>query len=360
MYQLANFFDLSSDLYCVLEKDGKILFLSPSWSNELDQEISTLIGKNIRDLIAPWSLERAEQDFQEVLKTGHLSLFENIFSGPNGAPITLCWNARRGDDGYLYGSARNIAPVLEAEATRKILEQMALLGEVTSTLAHDVRTPLSMITMVTEKLQNKHPEENPVNAMIRADLERINKATSRIESILKVGQVFARGATHDQITNAPLALILRDLEDLTKEKLSRSQSSLEIHMDFSDTKIECNETKILQVLTNLVNNASDAIEKLEERWIKVSSYDQGENVRLEVVDSGHGISPDFAESIFKLFYTTKAKGKGTGLGLNISRRMVEEHQGTLLIDHSKKNTCFAITLPKKQHPEANIKIDLAS
>lgn len=360
MYQLTNFFELSSDLYCVLEKDGKILFLSPSWSHELGQEISTLIGKNIRDLIAPWSLERAEQDFREVLRTGHLSLFENIISGPNGSPITLCWNARRGDDGHLYGSARNITPVLEAEASRKILEQMALLGEVTSTLAHDVRTPLSMISMVTEKLQNKHPESDPLNALIRADLDRINKATSRIESILKVGQVFARSSGHDQITNAPLALILRDLEELTKEKLSRSRATFEVHMDQSDTKVECNETKILQVLTNLVNNASDAIEKLDERWIKVSSYDQGETVRIEIVDSGHGISPDFAENIFKLFYTTKAKGKGTGLGLNISKRMVEEHHGTLEIDHNKKNTCFVITLPKKQNPETNIEIDLAS
>jgi signal transduction histidine kinase len=101
------------------------------------------------------------------------------------------------------------------------------------------------------------------------------------------------------------------------------------------------------VALNLLNNAFDAIQSLEEKWIKISFSDIGDWVKIIVTDSGPGIPFDVQMKMMQPFYTTKEIGKGTGLGLSISKGIIERHNGRLYLDNTSPNTQFVIALPKK-------------
>lgn len=113
-------------------------------------------------------------------------------------------------------------------------------------------------------------------------------------------------------------------------------------------QVECRETEISQVLLNLLSNAYDVVEKLEEKWVRLSVKDLGDRVSILVTDSGKGIPPEIRAKIFQPFFTTKEIGKGTGLGLGISTRIIENHGGTLSVNAECENTQFVISIPKRQ------------
>lgn len=117
--------------------------------------------------------------------------------------------------------------------------------------------------------------------------------------------------------------------------------------------LDCRETQISQVLLNLLSNASDAIEKLEKKWIRIGAQERGDWIELSITDSGNGISEKIREKIFQPFYTTKEVGKGTGMGLSISSGIIRSHQGELTIDPVCPNTRFIVRLPKRQISPTN-------
>jgi len=108
------------------------------------------------------------------------------------------------------------------------------------------------------------------------------------------------------------------------------------------------EVEISQVIFNLLNNAYDAIEATQNPCIKVESKDLGDMIELSVWDNGHGVAADIRTRIMEPFFTTKPIGQGTGLGLSVSKGIVEMHKGKLALDESAEKTRFVMTLHKHQ------------
>ena len=101
---------------------------------------------------------------------------------------------------------------------------------------------------------------------------------------------------------------------------------------------------------NLVLNSIYEIQKLNDQWIKIKAFHNSQNqLVIQIIDSGDvsKITPEIEEKLFQPFYTTKPPSQGTGLGLPISKGIIEEHKGTLELIRSEKNTCFEIKLPQK-------------
>jgi C4-dicarboxylate-specific signal transduction histidine kinase len=109
----------------------------------------------------------------------------------------------------------------------------------------------------------------------------------------------------------------------------------------------CREVQLSQVIINLVNNASDAIIDLPEKWIEldVTKDETGKKIIISLTDSGNGIPQEIAKKLMTAFFSTKGVGKGTGLGLSISQKIINEHQGDLFLDQSCQHTRFIIELP---------------
>lgn len=109
--------------------------------------------------------------------------------------------------------------------------------------------------------------------------------------------------------------------------------------------------QLFQVVVNLLNNAYDAVAMLgpgEPRWVKMDLTCDGQDLYLSVTDSGHKISSDVHANLFQRFYTTKPLGQGTGLGLYLSRRIVESHHGQIWHDTDHPHTRFVVKLPQYQ------------
>ncbi|MBT7668662.1 MAG: GHKL domain-containing protein, partial [Bdellovibrionales bacterium] len=110
-------------------------------------------------------------------------------------------------------------------------------------------------------------------------------------------------------------------------------------------------TSLSQVLLNLIKNSFDAIKDgPEDRWIKVQIEETAESVSIIIQDSGKGITPELHKQLFNPFFTTKVKGKGTGIGLSLSRQMIESQGGTLICDENQANSTFIITLKRTESP----------
>jgi len=102
------------------------------------------------------------------------------------------------------------------------------------------------------------------------------------------------------------------------------------------------------VILNLLSNAADAVEGQNQPWVHVKLKDKGDLICIEVSDSGAGVPLEIRNEIFEPYFTTKEIGKGSGLGLSISRSIMKEHGGRLVLRPEISPSCFALEIPKNR------------
>jgi C4-dicarboxylate-specific signal transduction histidine kinase len=113
-----------------------------------------------------------------------------------------------------------------------------------------------------------------------------------------------------------------------------------------DLRVLTRRSEAAQIMLNLVGNAFDAVAALAERWIKIEVAGAADRVTISVTDSGRGVPEEHRGGLFRPFFTTKPVGKGTGLGLAVSRQLAESHGGALELDPTSEHTRFVLTLTK--------------
>ncbi|WP_408096532.1 CHASE domain-containing protein [Peredibacter sp. HCB2-198] len=226
--------------------------------------------------------------------------------------------------------------------------KMASLGEMASGMAHEINNPLTIIlgkiqviTLMLEELEIHHPS-------IFEEINKIKTTTDRIGKIVKGLRTFSRGSYNDPFEFVPLERVVTETLDLCAEKFRATGIELKIE-DIPPVSIICRPSQISQVLLNLFNNAYDAIEGLEEKWIQLSFEVIKDNrILIIVTDSGHGIPSEVAEKIMEPFFTTKDVRRGTGLGLSIAKGIIEAHGGNIWLDMENTRTRFIIELKTRE------------
>lgn len=143
-------------------------------------------------------------------------------------------------------------------------------------------------------------------------------------------------------------MVMTDLTDGLETVLTlyynQMKHGVELHRDFEVVpRIRCYPDQLNQVWTNLIHNALQAMEFKGELTIHLEPHQDG--VRVRFIDSGHGIPGEIAERIFEPFFTTKPQGEGTGLGLDIVKKIIDKHCGTIEVDSEPGRTVFTIELP---------------
>lgn len=257
----------------------------------------------------------------------------------------------------------NYARELEEEVekrTKTIHEQqmmitmtskLAALGEMAGGIAHEINNPLAIISgncnylIRTIEAQKFDPE------VIAKRLGHVEQTARRISKIVHGLKTISRDATKEEFTSVRIRDLFDEVISLCFEKLKHSSVKLIIDLDdpVYDQFIECRHIQISQTLINLIGNAFDAVENLDEKWIRIECRNVGSKIEFRFIDSGHGISEKIQEKIFQPFFTTKEVGKGTGLGLSISNSIILNHEGEFFIDNNYPNTCFVVMLPLVQN-----------
>ena len=210
-------------------------------------------------------------------------------------------------------------------------QKMAIIGELTSRLAHDLRNPLSVIKTAHGIMKEK-PKMN-----VKQRLEynaRIDRALLRIIHLVNDVLGFVRVTDLDLNESSVLSLIDSAIDSIDIPK------QIEIIKPTDDFKINCDFRKLEAVFANLLTNSIQAIEK--EGKIELRLSDNNDSIKLEIEDTGSGIPKSIMPKIFDPLFTTKANG--TGLGLAICKTIIEQHGGTITVKSNP--TTFTIILPK--------------
>ncbi len=244
------------------------------------------------------------------------------------------------------------------DETHSKLEDAARLtavGEIAANLAHEIKNPLAQI--LTEVMDLMECDPSTSSDTIKKKAGVIEKTTQRIGRI--VNSLY-RLSRKNQLYDKELVLLNEIWEEvfpLYTTNTKYEKITFRIDPPAEDLLIECDPTGLSQVLINLINNAFDIIKDSDDPFIEVKSILLEDQLEIRVIDSGTGMDEATVQKIMTPYYTTKARGEGLGLGLAICKRIVEDHQGSLTIDTSLKNTCFVISLPLKQSGEAPVEED---
>jgi signal transduction histidine kinase len=233
--------------------------------------------------------------------------------------------------------------------------RLAALGEMSGGIAHEVRNPLAAIHLAATQIVER-PQET---AQVVQLAERISRIVMRASKIIETLRAFARDGTNDPFTRVPVQRILTDTLELCGKRVAEHGVELTVESISEEVFVECRALQLSQVLMNLVVNAYDAVDGLSERWVRIDARCLDDCVEIAVTDSGAGISAAIQPRIFEPFFTTKPVDRGTGLGLSLSRGLMEAHRGTLVLDTTSPNTRFVMRLPaaepvSQSHPTLGV------
>lgn len=226
--------------------------------------------------------------------------------------------------------------------------KMAALGELSGEMAHEINNPLTIIQGHARKLQ-KSLHDAPEFHLHR--IQKILDTTERISKIVHGLKSYSEGEENEQIRAMKLDQFFGEIEDLISEK-SRI-NKIDIDFSYPSTQaVNIKKVALSQVIINLLNNAINVLKDQEKREISVKYRRLPNEEVFEVMDSGPGVPEPMKDKIFSPYYTTKNSKDGLGLGLSISKKLIDSMGGKLFIKDQLPTT-FVISLPKVEVPLAS-------
>ncbi len=223
--------------------------------------------------------------------------------------------------------------------------KMSALGEMAGGIAHEINNPLAIIHLKAEILKERASEGRLDQAKVADTAEHIKRTAERIGRIIKGLRTFSRDGEADPKQLTALQNIFEETLAFCREKFVNNGVIFKVAEVPPELTIDCRSTQISQVLLNLLNNAFDATEGVQERCVSIELKLNSNTLGLAITDNGSGVPEELKDKIFQPFFSTKEVGRGTGLGLSISKSIIEHHGGQLLLDSVPGRTTFLITLP---------------
>jgi two-component system sensor kinase FixL len=242
---------------------------------------------------------------------------------------------RRQAEELIAGQTRRLK---EMQAELIFLARQSAMGTMAATLAHELNQPLTALATYAAGLRRALDTPNSVD-LIREGIDAIEENSLRAGKIIRRMREMARqeGIRKERLDLAQLA-------QETAQFTAIGRDCLSFEYDFKHRSVvRADPIQIQQVLVNLLKNACEAVEEAGGGNIWVESADTDEGVRLCVIDSGRGIDPEILPSLFEARVSTKQQGMG--IGLSISRTIVEAHGGRISAETSERGARFCFTLP---------------
>ncbi len=228
--------------------------------------------------------------------------------------------------------------------------RVTTMGELTASLAHEVNQPIAAAVTDANTCLRWLTRDQPDLDEAREAASRMAKdATRAAEIIARVRLMFKKGVAQRELVD--VSELLREMVILLRNEISRHSISVRTELAEALPQIMGDRVQLQQVVMNLIINSIDAMKDVEgTRELTINSRRaEGEQVMVSVTDTGVGLPSQQADQIFDAFFSTKAHG--TGMGLRISRSIVESHGGRLwATDNSPRGASFNLTLPTKVEP----------
>lgn len=245
-------------------------------------------------------------------------------------------------------------------------DKLIALGTLVSTISHEINNPNHTITLTLPLLQktfaeitpllDKHAMQDPdfsirnipyreMRYEIPAMIQQASQSAARIQQIISELQAFARTEVNTTMVPIHVNEVMQATLNLVQGKLRKSTHALHVEYGDSLPLVYGNFRKLEQILMHLLLNAAESLAD-PSKSLQVRTLQREENVVIEVVDQGRGISPENLPHILDPFFSTKRTHQGAGLGLAISSRLAKEHGGKLLFDSTpQRGTKVELVLP---------------
>jgi signal transduction histidine kinase len=221
------------------------------------------------------------------------------------------------------------------------------LGEMAAGIAHEINNPLAILVGRTEQLRDVMSREGPIGTKQESILQSIEKTLFRIQEAVVDLELIASSPTHEDIRKIALSRLLKRLNKVVANRYQTEEIGFEPEIE-SDVEIEGREVELSQALLYLLENASEAAQKNDVKWVRIELTKTGDShCTISIVDSGHGIDVSLRDKLFQPLFSTKDEGRG--MGLSLAKSVIEKHHGQLIFDFSHDNTTVKIHLPLRQN-----------
>ena len=354
-----QFLNIAGVIIVAINDEGIVSLINRKGCDVLGYKEEEIRGKNWFDLCVPERMRKERKDTLKKVMAGEkkeVEDYENSILTKSGEERIIAWhNTTLTDDkDRIIGTLSSGEDITLRKQTEEELirsEKLASLGQLAASVAHEVNNPLAGIMIYVKLFLKKYKEEKLQTDNTEKQLLKMDKELDRTTRIIRNLLDFARQSEPNirpvdinKVLEAALLLVGHqiNLENISLEKKSDAQLPL-ILADFD---------KIQQVLINIIMNAIQAMSDGGNLTIATSvakgiriGESLKDTIRIDISDTGVGITEENMNKLFTPFFTTKEKGKGVGLGLPVVHGIIEQHKGKIKVD-SKPNvgTTFSIYL----------------
>jgi PAS domain S-box-containing protein len=344
---LQGILDNSTAMISVKDLQGRYMLVNHSYERLFHSNSESLLGKTVYDLLPPEHANRVRVSDQRVLSSGNVLDAEESIPHDDGLHTYIVIKSPLRDaEGKPYAVCSIATDItewkrLQADLTRA--NRVSSMGELSASLAHEISQPIAAAVTNANSCLLWLSRDEP-------DLEEARAAASRIvqdgrragEIVKRVRLLFKQDTPQRELVD--LNEIIREMVLLLHSESIQYGVSVPTKLAADLPEVMGDRVQLQQVLMNLMMNSIDAMKDMEgRREINIQSQYEDSQVLISVSDTGVGLPPQQADKIFDAFFTTKAHG--TGMGLRISRSIVESHGGRLwAADNPPRGARFCFTL----------------
>jgi len=363
---LQSILDSVPDAMIVIDERGSIQSFSSAAERLFGYRASDVVGENVKKLMPSPYRQDHDSYLDRYLRTGerHIIGIGRVVIGQRNDGSTFPMELAVGemrvrDRRFFTGFIRDLTERQQTEARLQELQaelvhmsRLTAMGEMASALAHELNQPLSAIANYVNGSQRLLKDSSDERATMLRDA--MDKAG---EQALRAGQIIRR--LRDFVARGESERRVEDVKKLIEEAsalalVGAKDMGVRVRFDFDPRSdfVLADKVQIQQVLLNLMRNAIEAMENAKKRELVISTSPVTDDlVEISVADSGAGIAPEISAQLFQPFITTKRQGMG--VGLSISRTIVEAHGGSIAPrPNPGGGTVFSFTLPAVTKEEA--------
>lgn len=323
--------------YLIADSQGVCLELSERGAAILGRTPEQLVGKALSAEEFPLTIQALTQqtplEGERTIQreNGSCTLYCSVF------PFQLCFGE--------VGVMSTFVDISETKALIAKIHQMdrlCMVGEMVSIITHDIRNPLASIKGLAQ-LGELTPERAEQLGLYRRIDAMVNDVNQYLEQIL----CYSRPDRDEAGSHWSIRSLFENIVLMLQGKMTSTGIKLQVEVSEPEPQLAMNRLELQHVLLNLINNAFEAMSAAEIKGvITLRAWQEAETALIEVSDEGPGIPPENISRIWNIFYTTKPNG--SGIGLAMAKRSIEQHQGTIGVVSSPEGTTFTIKLPARQ------------
>ncbi len=341
---LRLFFHQAQDAIAVFDLQERVIDVNPAFEKLYGWSREECIGKKLTLVPSEYN-EAARQRWENLLKGERYHLLETKDMTKDGTvlDVQISLSPLYDTNNELIALSvisRDMSVVKENERLILQSEKLKVAGEIAAGVAHEIRNPMTVISGFVQMMNAD--EKSPYKMYT----ELIQSEIERIDVIISEFLVLSRPQM-DTFKPIKLDKILQELKTLYSVECQQREIDLTLKLNDSYTSIHGNPNQIKQVFINILKNAIEAID--QQGSIHIELYNDTDELYIFIRDTGCGIPAPILERIFEPFYTTKSKG--TGLGMMITNKIIQEHKGSIKI-HSEEQigTEILISFPNSPLP----------